>query len=75
MKKLQVNELTWGDRFRAYGSLWTVTDLSPEWIVARKHGKESTALGPKGYGYYGDAMCSFKPTEKVVFVPPCRDSR
>ena len=69
MKKIRAKDLAWGDRFLAHGSLWTVTDISPEWIVARKHGPESTALGSKGYGYIGDQICSFKPGEKVVFVP------
>ena len=54
MKKVRVKELTWGDRFISSGLLWTVVGMTPavntkvEWIIARKHGRESTALGDKG---------------------------
>lgn len=58
-------DLTSGDRFTAYGALWT--KLSPS--TARKHSTDSLALGAKGYGYVGDSLCTFEQTDLVEFVP------
>lgn len=59
------SDLTGGDRFMAYGSLWTKLGHD----TARKHSKESRMLGERGYGYIGDSLCSFERTDEVEFVP------
>ncbi len=63
--KLTFGALTSGDRFIALGALWTKIGYD----TARKHSKESRALGKKGFGYHGDALCSFEQTDAVEFVP------
>ena len=55
-----------GDRFVAFGTLWTKID--PDY--ARKHSKESIALAEQGHGYMGDTVCSFDRDDEVGFVPP-----
>lgn len=59
------DELTSGDRFWAVGSLWTKLTGS----TARRHGQESIAKGEEGYGYVGDAICSFEAKDTVEFCP------
>jgi hypothetical protein len=68
-RKVSVKALLWGDRFLYKGHLWTVISMDPEWVQARKHDNASVALGDRGYGYH-DHVCSFKPSQKVEFVPP-----
>lgn len=63
---IKFRELTSGDRFYAYGSLWT--RIQPG--TARRHGPESIALKERGYGYIGDGICSFEEDELVKFIPP-----
>lgn len=58
-------DLTSGDRFTAYGALWTKLSTS----TARKHSADGQALGANGYGYVGDSLCTFEPTDRVEFVP------
>jgi hypothetical protein len=60
------SDLWVGDRFNAYGELWTKQGHD----AARQHSKESIALGARGYGYIGDTICSFEPEDAVEFVPP-----
>lgn len=55
-----------GDRFMAYGNLWTRLDHR----TARQHSPESIKLGERGGGYIGDTICSFTSDEEVEFVPP-----
>jgi len=62
----EFGELCRGDRFRYAGSLWTKVDYNS----ARKHSGESIALRAIGYGYIGDSICSFEPTDRVEFVAP-----
>lgn len=62
---LTFKDLEVGDRFRAVDALWTKVGHE----TARKHSKASISLGELGYGYIGDALCSFEPTDPVVFVP------
>lgn len=63
---MRFDELWTGDRFIAYEALWTKID--PE--CARKHSKESMALGERGHGYIGDTICSFDREDEVRFLPP-----
>lgn len=58
-----------GDRFKSGDVLWTKT--RPD--IARRHCKESVALGARGLGYIGDAICTFEPGDLVAFVPPSQD--
>lgn len=61
-----ISQLWVGDRFKAHGALWT-------WIgdgCARRHCSESIDLGERGYGYIGDAVCSFDSRDVVRFVAP-----
>ncbi len=62
---MQFDQLCPGDRFIAYDSLWTKIDAD----AARKHSKESMALGDHGYGYVGDLICSFERNDEVLFLP------
>jgi hypothetical protein len=68
---VRIRQLWVGDRFEVYDSLWTYTGASGDgiWATARKHSPESIALGEKGYGYIGDAICSFRLSYWVRFVP------
>ncbi len=66
MNSVKFGDLWVGDRFVAYGSLWTCIDRE----TARKHGSESINLLERGYGYVGDTLCSFEPNSMVNFVPP-----
>lgn len=70
-RMVRIRQLWVGDRFEVYGSLWTYTGASGDgiWATARKHSPESIALGEKGYGYIGDAVCSFRLSYWVRFVP------
>lgn len=62
---LKFKDLWVGDRFRCGESLWTCLDHR----TARRHCDEGTALAERGYGYIGDAICSFEPDDAVEFVP------
>lgn len=55
-----------GDRFNAYGNLWTRLDHR----TARQHSRESIKLDERGGGYIIDTICSFARDEEVEFVPP-----
>lgn len=55
-----------GDRFATLGTLWTKLGHD----TARQHSAESIALGQRGEGYIGDAICSFEREDAVTFVPP-----
>lgn len=55
-----------GDRFRSGETLWTKVGAD----VARQHCPRSVSLGELGYGYIGDAICSFEREDLVFFVPP-----
>jgi hypothetical protein len=70
-RRVRIRQLWVGDRFEVYGSLWTYNGASGDgtWATARKHSFESIALGERGHGYIGDAICSFKLTDWVRFVP------
>ena len=59
-------DLTEGDRFYAFGDLWSKLSRNS----ARKHGKESISLGGLGYGYVGDPVCFFELHWIVKFVYP-----
>jgi hypothetical protein len=63
---MKFSELCSGDRFSSFGSVWTKLDQD----TARKHSSESIALGDRGYGYVGDAFCSFEHDREVIFVAP-----
>ena len=65
-EKVKFEELHLGDRFTAHNALWTKIDCG----IARKHSKESRALGNHGFGYLGDTILSFERAEKVVFQAP-----
>lgn len=65
-KQVRFDDLALGDRFRAVGALWTKLGAD----TARRHSSASRKLGAQGYGYEGDALCSFEPDTQVVFVPP-----
>lgn len=66
MTKIEFKELWIADRFKlSNGSLWTKVGND----TARQHSKESINLKERGYGYLGDAICSFEPEDKVEFVP------
>jgi hypothetical protein len=74
-KFLPLSKLCTGDRFIALGALWTYLDLTDDsgrWCIARKHSAASIELGERGYGYTGNAICSFKLTSRVEFVPPTK---
>ena len=58
-----------GDRFTAFGELWTKLDHQ----TARQHRKESIALGERGCGYLLDTICSFRRDDAVQFVPPRKE--
>lgn len=60
------NALWAGDRFTAFGSLWTKIGHD----TARQHSPESVKLGEDGYGYLGDTICSFATSDPVEFDPP-----
>lgn len=64
--KTTFGKLWVGDRFTAYGSLWTRLDHR----TARQHSERSIQLGPDGGGYMADTICTFTTEEAVVFVPP-----
>lgn len=64
--QVKISQLWVGDRFAALDSLWTYLGQN----TARKHSPESQKLAERGYGYLGDTICSFKPTDRVVFLPP-----
>lgn len=63
---MRFSELASGDRFTSGNTLWT--KLDPD--TARRHGSDSLRLGSKGYGYHGDAICTFERGDAVSFVPP-----
>lgn len=68
--KVRVEELMVGDRFRAYGALWTYLGRNARGeATARKHSQESIRGREAGYGYKMDTICCFSPREKVEFVP------
>lgn len=60
------NDLTSGDRFTIGDTLWTKLDPN----IARRHSPESLGLHQRGYGYHGDAICSFERTDEITFVEP-----
>ena len=64
---MKFDQLYAGDRFSRSGKddLWTKIDPG----AARRHSDESRSLGDRGYGYYGDAICSFERDDEVEFVP------
>lgn len=62
---LTFDDLEPGDRFSAFGALWTKLSAT----TARKHSPDSRALGDRGYGYIGDSHCSFMRDGAVVFEP------
>lgn len=64
---MKFDQLYTGDRFRrsGKGDLWTKIDPDS----ARLHSDESRALGKRGYGYIGDAICDFERDDEVEFVP------
>jgi hypothetical protein len=64
--QVRFGELAPGDRFLTLDALWT--KLSAD--TARRHSSASRALGAKGWGYHGDAVCSFERDGFVAFVPP-----
>jgi hypothetical protein len=64
--QVEFDKLWCGDRFVAFGALWTKLDAD----TARKHSAASRGLQMRGVGYIGDAVCSFNPSDIVVFVPP-----
>ncbi len=59
------SDLVPGDRFIAFGKLWTKIDVD----TARGHSTASIDLEAKGYGYIGDVICSFDKRDKVEFKP------
>lgn len=61
---LKISELTVGDRFRAYGALWTFIDYDDDGIhiTARK----VTKIHPGS----NESICSFKKDEEVEFQVP-----
>jgi hypothetical protein len=63
MGNVKFSELTDGELFLAYGSLWTKLDEG----IARRHPKAAIELGERGFGYHG-SICSFEATEIVEFV-------
>ncbi len=63
---MRFDELYVGDRFTAFGNLWTKTECDQ----ARQHRAEGIALGDSGYGYRADTICSFGRDDEVKFVPP-----
>jgi len=58
-----IGQLWVGDRFVWNGDLWTYLGEG----TARKHSKESIALGKNGHGYIGDSICIFE-NERVIFI-------
>ena len=60
-----------GDRFNAYGHMWTKLGHA----TARQHSPEAIALRERGYGYICDTICSFEPESAVDFVPPAHGVR
>jgi hypothetical protein len=68
---VSLGDLRVGDRFLAYGSLWTyLGNDGRDNLTARKHSPESINLAARGYGYIGDTICSFERSERVEFVAP-----
>lgn len=64
---LPFSKLWVGDRFeQGDGIVWTKISRD----TARRHGLESVALRERGYGYIGDALCSFEEIDPVFFLPP-----
>lgn len=61
--KIEVNDLTQGDRLRAYGSLWTLIDFSDE-----NTGVIKKITGP--HPGSNTSVCSIDRTEIVEFIPP-----
>ncbi len=67
------DQLCIGDRFQRVNKTadvladecWTKIDIN----TARLHSRVSIKLGIRSYGYIGDAVCSFDPTDKVKFLP------
>jgi hypothetical protein len=59
------DDLIPGDRFSAFGALWTKLDGS----TARKHGDESISLRERGFGYRADSICTFERERPVIFKP------
>lgn len=66
-----VRALWAGDRFRAYGSLWTYLGAESDADgTARKHSEHSIEMGDRGYGYMADSICTFERDVSVEFVEP-----
>jgi Lar family restriction alleviation protein len=66
MEACKYGSLWVGDRFTAFGNLWTKLGHN----TARQHSKASITLGAQGHGYIGDTICSFVQTEEVEFIAP-----
>lgn len=69
-KEVKFSELCLGDRFIPLNlessSLWTKIGID----TAREHSKQSQSLKDNGYGFIGDAICSFDAGDAVIFVHP-----
>lgn len=61
---MKFKDLFTGDRFVAYGSIWTKVGAD----VARVHEPEVIALGAAGAGHR-EALCDFGPDDTVSFLP------
>ena len=66
VKQCKFGSLWVGDRFNAFGNLWTKIGHD----TARQHSKASISHGAQGHGFIGDTVCSFEQTDDVEFVAP-----
>lgn len=67
---MKFKDLFPGDRFTAFGSLWTKLGRD----TARIHKPEVSALGERAAGHR-EGLCDFGPDDEVKFLPISVDGK